>query len=195
MSLSLGGTPPLSVGEFKFIYDPATPKEAWCLNDHTFVKGPDHLWHVFGITHIKPLDFFKDPGLRLDHATAHTLLQSPWHKEDFAVTVDTKKYNEHLFWAPHVVFDKGLYHLFVCTGAAQGHTYAIHRLVSKDLWHWERTEPRPVLVDGFDGRDPMVIRDGNRWILYYCATSEPEGGHHIVAAMANRFSSALATHS
>lgn len=176
--------PPLEVGAFKPIYDAATgQKEPWCLNDHTFVKGPDGRWHLFGITHVKPFNFAKDPGRNLDHATAGSLTQNPWHRERFAVTIDPAKYDEHLFWAPHVVHSGGLYHMFVCAGAKDGHHYAIHRLVSKDLWHWERTQPRPILVDGFDARDPMVIRDGERWILYYTANSTPDGGHHIVASM------------
>ncbi|RYD39499.1 MAG: hypothetical protein EOP85_15825, partial [Verrucomicrobiaceae bacterium] len=171
-----------SVGEFKEIYDPATPEEAWCLNDHTFVKGPDGLWHMFGITHIKPFEFFKDPGRNLAHATANSLLQSPWKKEPFALTAE-EKYGEHFFWAPHVMKVGDLYHMYVCAGAKEGHDYAIHHLTSADLWKWERDPRNPVLVDGFDGRDPMLLRAGDRWILYYTANSEKKGGNHIVAAV------------
>lgn len=179
--------PPLTVGTFHEIYDPAVgEKEPWCLNDHCFVKGPDGLWHLFGITHVKPFDFAKDPGRNLAHATARHLTQSPWHKENFAVTIDPEKHDEHLFWAPHVVQADGVYHMFVCTGAKEGHRYAIDRLTSKDLWHWERPANNRILVDGFDGRDPMVIHDRGRWILYYTATSTPDGGNHIVASMTSR---------
>jgi len=174
---------PFSVGEFRPIYDPeAGETQPWCINDHCFAKGPDGLWHLFAITHIKPFNFAEDPGRNLAHATARTLTQQPWTKQPFALTVDPN-HSEHLLWAPHIVEDRGLYHMFVCVGAREGHEYAIHHLTSKDLWHWDRPEFEQVLSDGFDARDPMVIRDHDRWILYYTANSAPNGGHHIVASM------------
>jgi beta-fructofuranosidase len=179
--------PAFSVGEFKLIYDPAVgASEPWCLNDHTFVKGPDRQWHMFAITHVKPFEFFKDPGRNLAHATAKSLLQSPWRKEPFALTVDPERYDEHFFWAPHVVKVGRTYHMFVCAGAREGHEYRIHHLTSRDLWKWERDPANPVLVDGFDARDPMLLRDGDQWILYYTANRERTGGNHIVAAVTSR---------
>jgi beta-fructofuranosidase len=73
--------------------------------------------------------------------------------------------------------------MFVCVGNNQGHKYKIHVLTSKDLWHWERNAANPLLIDGFDARDPVVIHDGKKWILYYTATSTPEGGDHLVACV------------
>jgi len=175
--------PAYTVGEFKLIYDPAVGEsEPWCLNDHTFVKGPDGLWHMFAITHVKPFEFFKDPGRNLAHATAKELLQSPWKKEPFALTAD-EKYGEYFFWAPHVVKVGKTYHMFVCAGAKEGHEYRIHHLSSKDLWKWDRDPHNPILIDGFDARDPMLLKNGKEWILYYTANSRPDGGHHIVAAV------------
>jgi hypothetical protein len=49
----------VEVGEFKTIF---AADEPWCINDHTFAQGPDKTWHLFGITHPKPLDFSRDPG-------------------------------------------------------------------------------------------------------------------------------------
>lgn len=176
-------SPAFTVGEFRLIYDPAEgASEPWCLNDHTFVKGPDRKWHMFGITHVKPFEFFKDPGRNLAHATADSLLQQPWRKEPFALTVDPA-YGEHFFWAPHVVKVGRTFHMFVCAGAKEGHEYALHHLTSKDLWKWERDPKNPILVDGFDARDPMLLKDGKTWILYYTANSDKTGGHHIVAAV------------
>lgn len=186
LALALMSTSPLTVGAFQEIYDPAVGADKpWCLNDHCFVKGVDG-WHLFGITHVKPFNFAEDPGRSLAHATAKTLTQNPWTKQPFAVTIEPEKYGEHLFWAPHVVKSDGTYHMFVCAGAREGHRYAIHRLTSKDLWHWDRPTGNPILTDGFDARDPMVIRDGDRWVMYYTANSTPEGGHHIVAAVTSK---------
>ena len=35
--------------------------------------------------------------------------------------------------------------------------------------------------DGFDARDPMLLRGGQEWLLYYTRTSAPHGGFHEVA--------------
>ena len=177
----------VEAGKFTEIFDPkAGEKDPWCINDHTFVRGADGTWHVFGITQILPVSFFSDPGRNLLHATAKTLTQSPWHKEPFAVTADWDKYGEWLFWAPHVIRHEGIYHMFVCVGNNQGHQYKIHLLTSRDLWQWERSAANPLLIDGFDARDPNVLRMGNEWILYYTATSKPEGGNHLVACVTSK---------
>ena len=177
----------VEAGKFTEIYDPRVgEKEHWCINDHTFVYGPDRLWHVFGITHTVPLNWYKDPGKNLLHATAKTLTQSPWHKEPFAVSADWDKYGEWLLWAPHVVRHEGTYYMFVCAGNNSGHNYKIHLLTSPDLWRWERSPDNPLLIDGFDGRDPMVMRLGSEWVMYYTATSKPEGGNHIIASVTSK---------
>jgi beta-xylosidase len=174
----------VEAGKFTEIYDPTFGgKEAWSINDHTFIRGPDKKWHVFGITHILPLDFFKDPGKQLLHATADSLTQRPWHREAFAVVADAERYGEWLLWAPHVIQHDGTYYMFVCVGNKSGHQYKIHLLTSKDLWHWDRAPENPLLTDGFDARDPCVLRLEKEWVLYYTATSSPEGGHHIVACV------------
>jgi beta-fructofuranosidase len=38
-----------------------------------------------------------------------------------------------------------------------------------------------MVVDGYDARDPFVLRVDGKWIMYYAATSEPQGGNHVVA--------------
>lgn len=68
----------VEAGKFTEVFDPkAGERDPWCINDHTIIRGPDDTWHLFGITHILPVDFFRDPGKNLLHATAHTLTQSP----------------------------------------------------------------------------------------------------------------------
>lgn len=41
-------------------------------------------------------------------------------------------------------------------------------------------------MDGFDARDPMIIRDGSQWIMYYTANSTPMGGNHVIAAYVSK---------
>jgi beta-fructofuranosidase len=174
----------VDAGRFQTIFTAAEP---WCVNDHTFVQGPDKMWHLFGITHPKPFDFAKDPGTRLAHATARNLLQSQWIALAPAVTADWEKHQEALLWAPYVFREGPLYYMFVSAGDKDSHHYALHLLTSPDLETWTRSPDNPVVVDGFDTRDPMVMRVGADWVLYYTATTTPDGGNHIVATVTSTY--------
>ena len=178
----------VEAGKFAQIFDASAGTQGhWAANDHTFIWGPDGQWHVFGITYPVPLDWNKDPGKHLFHATAAKLTQTPlWTKEEFAVTADWEKYGEFLLWAPHVIQNRGLYYMFVCVGNKTGHQYKIHLLTSKDLWHWERSPANPLVIDGFDARDPDVVRVGGQWVMYYTATSSTNGGNHVVACVTSK---------
>jgi hypothetical protein len=173
----------VDAGEFKTFF---AAEEPWCVNDHTFVQGPDKSWHLFGITHPKPLDFFKDPGRRLAHATAQSLRQTPWLAQPPAVTADWEKYREYLLWAPYVIRRGDTYYMYVCVGDKDTHRYRIHLLTSPDLQTWTRSPDNPVLVDGFDARDPMVMQVGDQWVLYYAANTTPECGNHVVACVTSK---------
>ena len=173
----------VDAGEFKTIF---TAEDPWCVNDHAFIQGPDKTWHMFGITHPKPFDFFKDPGHKLCHATAQTLLQTPWQAQPAAVNRDWEQYQEFLLWAPYVLRHDGIYYMFLCAGDKDTHRYRIHLLTSPDLMVWTRSPDNPMVVDGFDARDPFVMRVGDQWVLYYTATTTPECGNHIVACVTSK---------
>ena len=80
--------------------------------------------------------------------------------------------------------------MYVCAGSQQGahihDSYQINLYISKDLKKWERYKQNPLFTDGFDARDPMIIKDGNQWIMYYTANSTPMGGNHIIAAYTSK---------
>jgi beta-fructofuranosidase len=172
-------TPKVVAGTFERIYDPSVGEaEPWYVNDHTFIRDRDGTWHLIGITHAEP--FAPKDELHLAHATAPDL-HGPWTKQPFALSTDPAAGETHL-WAPHVIDHDGTYWMFVCAGGATPETYRIHLATSTDCTTWERHPGNPVVVDGFEARDPMVLRVGDRWVMYYTATSDPSGGHHIVAA-------------
>jgi len=102
------------------------------------------------------------------------------------VTADWEKYKEYLLWAPHVIRSNSIYYMFVCAGDKDTHKYRIHLLTSPDLKTWTRSPDNPMVVDGFDGRDPMVLRAENQWIMYYTATTTPDGGNHTVACVTSK---------
>ncbi|PXX58853.1 beta-fructofuranosidase [Nocardia tenerifensis] len=165
-------------GAFVRIYDPgADEPEAWYINDHTIVRDTDGRWHLFGITHQEPPDPFNE--IEFAHATADELL-GPWTKQPPALRVDPD-YGETHIWAPFVVTADGRYYMFYAGGGEDRTAAAINLATSTDMFHWERRCSGPLFRDGYDARDPMVARVGDQWVMYYCATSDPAGGNHVVA--------------
>ena len=170
---------PFDVGDFELVYDPSVGEsEAWYVNDHTFVRDDEGTWHLIGITHAEPMAPFDE--VHLAHATAPTL-HGPWTKQPFALSTDADAGERHL-WAPHVVAHDGRWWMYYCAGGDAKEAYGLHLATSTDCWSWERHPANPLVVDGFEARDPMVRRVGDRWAMYYTATSEPAGGNHVVAA-------------
>ena len=168
-------------GAFVKIYDPSVgEQEPWYINDHCFIQAKDGIWHMFGITRQEPARPLEE--IHFAHATAKSLLQQPWDKQPFALTAATEApWHEVHLWAPHVICSSNLYYMFYCAGARDSKKYKIHLATSPDLETWTRSPRNPMVVDGFDARDPFVLRVANQWAMYYCATSKPEGGNHVVA--------------
>jgi len=171
----------VSSGPFVKIYDPSVGEnQRWYINDHCFIQGKDGTWHLFGITRQEPARPMEETNFA--HATAHKLLQQPWNKQPFALTVAPEApWHEVHLWAPCVVSNNNLYYMFYCAGARDHTKYEIHLATSSNLYTWTRSPKNPMVVDGFDARDPFVLQVSNQWVLYYTATSKPKGGNHIVA--------------
>jgi hypothetical protein len=166
-------------GDFERIYDPsAGGRERWYINDHTFVRDRDGTWHLIGITHAEPAAPHDEK--QLAHATAPAL-HGPWTKRPPALEADPALH-ESLLWAPHVIEHGGRYWMFVCAGGPSHQEYRIHLATSDDCTTWVRHPENPLVVDGYEARDPMVLRVGERWVLYYAATTTPDGGNFVVAA-------------
>jgi beta-fructofuranosidase len=169
----------LEVGEYRHVYDPSVGEdEPWYLNDHTFHRDLDGAWHLIGITHAEPFAPFDE--VHLAHATAPSLL-GPWEKQPFALSAEAAHRERHL-WAPHVIEHDGRYWMYYCAGGDAPEEYRLHLATSDDCTTWERHPANPLVVDGYEARDPMVLRVGDRWVLYYTATTEPAGGQHLVVA-------------
>ena len=170
----------VSAGAFKPLYDPSVgERERWYINDHTFIRDAAGTWHMFGITHAEPANPLDEKHFA--HATAPSLA-GPWTKQPFALSADAAK-GEVVLWAPHVIEHDGTYYMFYCAGDADHTKYKIHLATSRDLKTWERSVANPMVVDGFDARDPMILRVGDKWVMYYTANSTPAGGDHVVFAV------------
>ena len=169
-----------AAGEFRLVYDPSIGEpEAWYVNDHTFVRDAGGTWHLVGITHPEPAAPFDE--VHLAHATAPALL-GPWTKQPFALSADPGAGETHL-WAPHIVNHDGRYWMYYCAGGPSPSAYRIHLATSDNCINWTRHPANPMVVDGYEARDPMVLRIDDRWVMYYTATSTPTGGRFVVAAV------------
>ena len=170
---------PFEVGAYEHVYDPSVGEsERWYVNDHTFVRDHQGTWHLIGITHAEPFAPFEE--VDLCHATAPHVL-GPWTKHAPALSAVAAEGERHL-WAPHVIEHDGRFWMYYCAGGDAPESYRIHLATSDDCWTWERHPSNPIVVDGYEARDPMVLRVGDRWLMYYTATTAPEGGHHVVVA-------------
>ncbi len=170
-------------GEFAKIYDPSEGDQKWYINDHTLVHAEDG-WHLFGITHEEPAKPLEEVWCA--HAFAADILHEPLCKRTPSFRAERDE-NELHFWAPHVIKHEELYYMFYCAGSLEGHDkYRIHLATSPDLENWTRHPENPLIIDGFDARDPMVLRVGDEWVMYYTCNSTPQGGNHCVAAVTSR---------
>jgi beta-fructofuranosidase len=166
-------------GDYQRIYDPSAGEpQPWYINDHTFVRNVQTgVWHMFGITHPEPAN--PDDEDQFAHATAPSL-RGPWTKQPPALTVDPS-YGETHLWAPHVIHHNGTYYMFYNGGGTNAAAASINLATSTDLFTWTRLPSGSLFHDGYEARDPYVIRIGTQWVMYYTANSSPTGGNHIVA--------------
>ena len=172
------GPPLFSAEEFDVMPNYAPARSDWHVNDHCFIRDAYGLWHLFGI--VAPNPDSGDPAVvnYFGHAVSGRLDQKPWNKmpAPFFETLAGGK----VVWAPHVVFHEGVYWMFYC-GGGTAERFAIQLRTSSDLSSW--SEPAVLFEDGYQARDPMVLRlEGeNRWAMYTTVTERPDGGRHIVA--------------
>ena len=170
-------------GDFRKIYDQSIDeKNKWYINDHCFIKATDGKWHMFGITHEEPANPREEKNFA--HAIADSLTQSVWVKQPFALTVAMETpWAEHHLWAPYVVFHRGTYYMYYCAGGEMSTEYKIHLATSTNLGDWTRHSENPMVVDGYDARDPFILQLNDKWVMYYTATRPAEGGNHVVMSV------------
>jgi hypothetical protein len=169
----------VAAGKFQKVYDPSVGETGrWYYNDHTLVQDrKTGTWHVFAITHAEPANPLDETSF--GHATAPSP-SGPWTKQPPALVADPAAGESHI-WAPYVLYDSGTYYMFYAGGTPDHAAYRMQLATSTDLVHWTRDAANPLFTDGFDGRDPMVHKVGNQWVMFYTANSTPSGGNHIVA--------------
>lgn len=154
------------------ICDAGIPGGPFYINDHTIVRGPDGRWHLMGIFHHE----LADPLNEVDfvHARARSSDPSDWSGEDFvigkgtagvALSVDRALGETHL-WAPHAVRNGDEYVMVFHAGGPEDDSQ-IKLARSSDLENWRRSPQKPLFTDICTARDPMLLRAGDLWVMYY----------------------------
>lgn len=169
----------VGAGPFAHVHDPSLPGRRRYLNDHTLIRAGGR-WHVFGI-----VGDGAPPGQAPDSAAeisfAHASAPGPygpWTPHPDALTADPSYYGEEHLWAPYVLEAGGTFWMFYAAGGPAGGA-AVNAATSTDLSTWTRLPSGP-LFRGLAARDPMVLRTGGEWVMYYTELSGPHG-HHVVA--------------
>jgi hypothetical protein len=143
------------------------------VNDHTLVQGPDGTWHLFGIFHTEPMG--ADTEVELIHAISEERNPAKWEAGSFeaapepyriALRADRALGETHA-WAPHVVPWEGRYMMVYQGGGADDYHASIRLAESDDLYRWSRVGQVPLFEDFCEARDPMLVRRGGAWALYY----------------------------
>lgn len=160
---------PVINGSFQRVF---TPPGTRYLNDHTIVRGRDGVYHLYGITH-------ESVGMphaerSLLHATARSL-GGPWRAEDDILTVMAPKV---VLWAPFAFEHQPDRWVMYFWGGTPDNL--IQRADSIDLSVWTR-----VATPARGGRDPFVIRLGNRWYLYSVGVSPRFHGQIVLSTSEN----------
>jgi hypothetical protein len=176
----------LDQGRMAHVFDTSlVPGGPYYVNDHTFVRGPDGGWHLFGIFHREPIG--EDTEYDFVHAVAQESDPAKWGAEAFvpapepytkALHVDPTIGETHL-WAPHIVSAEGRYWMIYQGGGEDGDRASIRLAESDDLYRWQRVGSAPLFEDFCVARDPMLVRREGAWALYYTrcdSTARRESG-------------------
>lgn len=160
----LGGICPLhadivTIGTYQRLY------ESPYINDHCVIYDrANGMWHMFGIY---------GNQRRFIHLTSDSLTASPWirAKDDYVYSPDRE------IWAPHMIRSGGKYWMYF---TAIGEPRQIALSTSKDLYDWTHWTKNPILAhsneDGSNAKckDPMVLRHGDKWTMYYSTVKKRE---------------------
>jgi len=147
--------------------------EKWNINDFCVLKARDGKWHVFGIIHPEPPDFYD--SFNFDDMYVHEAENQLFH-----ISFDTiegllngEKVTEHDIvmypqmrpgepeecWAPAVIDDGKQYRMFYTP-------YTMRTAVSDDLFNWKATGS--VFDDNMTAsRDPFIYKEDNIYYMIY----------------------------
>lgn len=169
---------PRITGPFIHLFDPnerqAETGGTAYTNDHCLIRDEAGRWHALGIVGTRPVDAF-GAERTLFHSSGPDLETPAWIEHEPALSADPAR-GERFLWAPHIVFDEGLYWMVYAGGAPYragmsdpeaSDNFGIFLASSPDLTTWTRHALNPLFEDPGHARDPMLLRAPEGWLLYY----------------------------
>jgi len=164
-------------------------------NNHTLLKndGKYYLYYVTG--ELNPeLEDVKYFGFRLNNnekginlAVSSDLVT--WDLKGEVFHIPENSWDCRVIWSPYIFENEGKYYMYY-TGCNRQLTQRIGVAASDDLINWERKENAVVVPDTSwaywnedvwaDCRDPMIIKERNKFIMYY--TARNKNLNYVIAA-------------
>lgn len=169
---------------------PGGPAAPYYVLDHTAIQDDQGAWHLYGIFHPEPHD--PEDERELMHATCAEPDPARWGPgacrlapgpARIARSADPRA-GERVLWAPQVARDDdGSFLMAVHAGLAgnDDSRALIKTLRSRDLDAWQRAPSALAFEDVCVARDPMLLRTGTLWIMYYTRCDAPSSQRSGVA--------------
>jgi hypothetical protein len=154
------------------------PEGKHYVNDHSLIRLADGRWILTGIFHREPSDGRDERAFVLAGAPASE--PSRWYDAaapSFSVAPERVALraaaDEPWIWAPHLAWDRDTLVMIYHAGALDPDRAAFHLARSRDGVRWTR-EGGTLFEDICVARDPMLLRIGPTWFVYYtrCASKD-----------------------
>ena len=168
---------PVITGESVHIFNPNDTRShidtTWYTNDHCFAKGPDGVWHAYGIIGRAPIDAWTGET-NFFHVSSPVLYKQKWEDHEYALVA--KEGEERVLWAPFIFKENGVYNMFYNIGNMQEDAPNYNSwgqlclATSKDMFNWERHERNPLFSDYGHGRDAYILKHKDTYYFYYTRT-------------------------
>lgn len=164
-------------------------------NHHTIFKkdGDYYLYYTHGDQTPDLADLyyfgFRKPGNEKSINLAVSKDLKNWDFKGEMWKVSDNSWDSRVIWSPGILEDAGRYYMFY-TGCSRQITQRIGLAVSEDLINWQKRDKAVFSPDTSwaywregawaDCRDPFVIKDGNKYVMYY--SSRSKNLNYVIAA-------------
>jgi len=178
----------LEMGPFVKILDTSDlPEGPHYVNDHSLLRLPDGRWLLTGIFHREPSNGFDER--EFIHATAPASEPSSWyasptpffHLSPQRLALSAAE-DEPWIWAPHLVRDNdGSLVMIYHAGMLDPDPARFHLARSRDGGATWTREGGTLFEDFCVARDPMLLRLGASWVVYYTRCDTKASQHSGIA--------------
>lgn len=158
-------------GMSKPVIDPKAIEsdKKWFINDHCFIKDKNNVLHFIGINNPYPANQYDLETLYSYHPyLGHSTTTDPmdgWNQQEFAL--DESMGTEYL-GAPYIIWvDEFQKYVMLFESKIDG-TRSLEIAFSNDLFIWERQNKSILTELGWTKRDPCIIEDGEKYLIYLC---------------------------